>query len=253
MKRKSKRSTHSAPYLKYLILGLLIAVITTVIAQATMDHLKTARIFIVKNIVVDPASPLNNVPELLQLKGKNIFQVDVQTLQERLIRRYPEVVYVKVVKRFPDQIIILTKKRNLFAQVILRSRTVMVDKDGVVLTDSHMEADNKLPLIRGVTSGNSATKIGYPLTGENLFISLNIIKAFQESPVLAVYPLSKIDAGNLSKINVHILNNVVVILDDEAIKEKLKMLEIVFTQGKPDLSKIKYIDLRFKEPILGKR
>src|SRR3989344_2818649 len=125
MKRRNRKNTRTVPYLKYLILGGIIVVITVVITQAAIDHLKTARLFIVKSIVVDTASVLNNAPEILQLKGKNIFQVEVDALQNRLIRRYPEIVYLKVVKRFPDQIIIVTKKRNPFAQVMVRNRTVV--------------------------------------------------------------------------------------------------------------------------------
>ena len=58
---------------------------------------------------------------------------------------------------------------------------------------------------------------------------------------------------NLSKIHLVIGRNLDIIVDKDRIQDKLKNLELIFTQGKLDLSTVKYIDLRFNEPVLGKK
>ena len=44
-----------------------------------------------------------------------------------------------------------------------------------------------------------------------------------------------------------------IIVDRDNIPHKMKILELVLSQAKPDFEGVQYIDLRFKEPILGKK
>ena len=62
-----------------------------------------------------------------------------------------------------------------------------------------------------------------------------------------------IHVDNLLKIYFHLSNGLQVIVDQERIDQKIKLLAFVLAQKKIDLEQTKYIDLRFKEPVLGKK
>jgi hypothetical protein len=42
-------------------------------------------------------------------------------------------------------------------------------------------------------------------------------------------------------------------LDREKIAQRIKVLGVVLSQGNLDMDHVKYVDLRFKEPIIGKK
>jgi cell division septal protein FtsQ len=231
---------------------IAVAVITWIISNEASDYFIRTKLFSVKTVVMDPSVPFYSSSEVNQLHGKNIFDVNVGALQNRLAKKYPQVTYIRVIKRFPDQVIIFAKNRNAFAQVQIGSRVYVLDKDGVILGESG-EMERKLPLIRGVNAGRFAPRAGFSLVAPKLPVALTILKAFQDSPSMASYPISRIEVDNLSRINLYILDNLNIIVDHEDIKNKIKMLELILTQGKIDLATTKYVDLRFKEPVLGKK
>ena len=252
MKKRNKKEKKSiTPHLRYLfILGLLF-VIFVMGSQQITEHIKRSRLFAIKTIIVEPPTDFPEIKEFAYLKGKNIFDIDPDLLQGRLQKQYPHIAYLKVVKRFPDTLVIIATRRNPFAQISIRHHLVIIDGSGVVLSEMATE-DKNLPLIKGIKA-EQKMKVGTPLTAKDLHVALTIIKIFRENPGLASYPISGIDVENLSKITMSIGNNLNIILDREQVKQKFKMLELMLSQSKIDLEKVKYIDFRFKEPIVGKK
>ena len=238
--------------MKYSAITALAALTVFVICQNSIEYLKDTRLFSVKTIILDPTLPFSESREIMRFKGRSIFDVDVESLQAYLKGQYPQVAYLKVVKRFPDQLIILAKKRNPVGLIAFHGRELIVDADGVVISDQG-EEDKDLPLIRGARVERGGVKVGTRLSVPNLDTALNIIKAFQSVPAFAAYPVSRVDVENPSKIHLIIGNNLDIILDRDRIQDKLKNLELIFSQAKLDMTTVKYIDLRFNEPVLGKK
>ena len=188
----------------------------------------------------------------MRFKGKSIFDVDVESLQTRLRSQYPQVAYLKVVKRFPDQLIVLAKKRNPVAHVSANGRDYIIDADGVVISHSG-DQDSNLPVIRGLRLDRDPVRVGFKLKSQNLPVALKILNTYRAMPIFNAYPVQRVELENLSKIHLVIVRNLGIIVDKDRIQDKLKILELIFTQGKLDLSAVKYIDLRFNEPVLGKK
>ena len=44
-----------------------------------------------------------------------------------------------------------------------------------------------------------------------------------------------------------------IMIDKDGVNRKLKLLPLVLSQNKIDVKEIKYIDLRFQEPLIGKK
>lgn len=245
-----KEKNSSGLLLRYLIIIAMLGLIFFVGGQQVAEHIKRSRMFLVKSIIVDPADEFDP-SDLMYLKNKNIFDVDVDFVQSRLGKQYPQIAYLKVIKRFPDTLIVVAKKRNPFAQVQMRSRLVLIDADGVVISDMGQES-TAVPLIQGIKS-DKRIKVGSPLDAQNLYAAITIMKIFKENSSLASNAIIRVEVENLSRINLYLSNNINIILDRERVKQKFKMLEVVLSQSKIDLSEVKYIDLRFNEPIIGKK
>jgi hypothetical protein len=74
---------------------------------------------------------------------------------------------------------------------------------------------------------------------------------FKTSSVLRRWRIHALAAGNPAKIDVAVGQNMHVILDDENPQDKIEMLQMMVSANKINLDQVKYIDLRFKEPIIA--
>ena len=81
--------------------------------------------------------------------------------------------------------------------------------------------------------------------------AIDILEMFQLSPRLKRWKLTVIEVGNLSKIDVTVGENMHVILDQEDTRDKIELLQMLISANRIDLNKVKYIDLRFKEPVIA--
>jgi len=205
----------------------------------------------VKSIIfADPSLKFMKRSDFYALKGKNIFEVDLRGLQRKLQFRYPQLSLLTISKRFPNQIVISARKRTPFAQALIRNRAVTVDDNGVVLSTGD-GPDKKLPLIVGAKS--QILVLGQPLSGRKISIALDILNSFHEDKNLLHYTISKINVTNLSKIVFSLSNELHIMVDADKIKQKISILGDMLKQGQLVLKNIKYIDLRFKGPIIGRR
>ncbi len=234
-----------------VVIGLLAVTVGLWGYQKFIRALMYSPYFAVHRIEIDPSLSFIDKMDLAGLKDKSIFRVDLKNIQRRLASKYPEVTQLKIVKRLPDTILILAKKRLPFAQTYVKNRTLVLDDHGVILSLTGIK-DGNLPLILGLRT-TQEIDLGLPLNGREIQTALSIIKAFRTDPILSAHEIKKIDVANLLKINLYLSKDFRVIMDQERISQKMKILGLILSQNQSGLSQIKYVDLRFKEPILGKK
>jgi cell division septal protein FtsQ len=251
MARKKKSKTQ--PFvIKFILITLLVAGIGFGITRGLMYLFHNAKYFEVRSVVIDPSLQFINKRDLRNLIGKNIFEIDLKAIQNRLSYKYSQASELKVIKRFPSQISIVAKKRLPFVQIQAGDRVAILDEDGVVLSGA--EVDKKgLPIIFGVKVDNRSLVRGVPFKGVDVQIALSITDFFNANKSLSSYRITTINVENLSKIYFTLSNDLQVILDRNNIAQRIKVLGVVLSQGKLDMKHVKYIDLRFKEPIIGKK
>ena len=80
---------------------------------------------------------------------------------------------------------------------------------------------------------------------------VEILNGFKASSYLKRWRIHNVQAGNLSKIDLLIGENMHVILDQDDTQDKIELLQMLISSNKIDLNKVKYIDLRFKEPVIA--
>jgi len=213
---------------------------------------KQSDYFKVQIIKKDPELTFINNRDFASIEGQSIFLVDLKTLQRKLSYKYPQAAHLRIKKHYPNQIEISARKRLPFAQTRLRNRTLTVDEKGIVLSTTVQE-DEKFPFILGLNRKNKIVELGLPLRGKDIHTALRILRAFYAEQSLVSFGIANINMENMSKIKLNLTNKLRVIIDNENIDQRMKLLGVVLSQRKWDLKMMKYVDLRFKEPIIGKK
>jgi len=232
-----------------VIIFLVIGFVVFKAAVNIIDFLKTAPLFEIKEVMIDRDIRFIDPRFWKGLKGTNIFKVDIQKLDSQIFRQYPYIAQLKVVRQLPDRILILAKKREPLLQVYFKGKFLAVDKEGVALYYAPQGA--VLPLARGIPLEKNRVFLGTRIRSKELGEAVDILNMFGLSGALKPWKLTAVDAGNLSKIDITVGENMHVILDQEEPKSKIELLEMLVASHKIDLNKVKYIDLRFKEPVIA--
>lgn len=236
--------------LKILIVLILAVFLGTFSVKSALHFLYTSDLFTVAAVEPLPSLQFIDSSDLSGLKGENIFKVNIKSVQRRLQSQYPQIDDLRVRRKFPNTILIAARKREPFAVVISGGQPMVVDNEGYVL--SFDPGAGNLPSIRGVEQVSHAS-IGSPVRDRHLQTALEIVETFQKNQRLEHFKIEYADVRNLSKIYVGLSNKLDIILDREKIPVKVGKLAVVLSQNNLDFRKINYIDLRFKEPVIGQK
>lgn len=231
------------------IVFLLIGIIAFSAYTQTVEFLTTSSIFNVQEVLIDSSIQFIDVRALKQLKGSNIFQVDLKKLQRQIANQYPQISQLRVMRQLPHQIKVLAKKREAIAQVRLKNRFLIVDTEGVSL--SYSPQPLALPVVSGVVLDKTRVVLGALVKNKELAIAVNILHEFKMRPRLIKLNVSSVDVFNLSKIDLSVSPLAHILLDQDQTVAKIDMLEMLLAQNRVDFNKVKYIDVRFKEPIIA--
>ena len=215
--------------------------------------------FEVKDVTIDQSIRFIDKRDLKDLIGTNIFKVDIDKIQRKIAQEYPYIAQLKVMRLLPDRIQISAKKREPLMQIFFKKKYLQVDTQGVPLY--FILQPSELPQIVGIPLERNWFYLGKPIRGQEMSKMVDILNFFKSSPYMRRWRIHSIQAGNLSKIDLVVLTdthsgssvgeNMHVILDQDDTQEKMELLQMLISTNKIDLNKVKYIDLRFKEPVIA--
>lgn len=225
--------------------------------------LKSSDYFNIKDIITNEG----DVPELSYLEGKNIFSVDLRSESSDILAAYPNYSGIRLVRVLPNRIFVNFIKRKPLALVKLY-RYFALDQNGVLFYPTDQPEEPELPIILGLETkifGVQPGKSYYNI--KELMLSLYIIKEVKRNRLLKNYKIKKIDVTNIANTSIFIPHplktkdsinaqapmvpiELEVRLGKDKIKDKITILSGLIIGAKDDLPKIKYIDLRFKEPVI---
>ncbi|MBF0384601.1 MAG: cell division protein FtsQ/DivIB [Candidatus Omnitrophica bacterium] len=220
--------------------------------RAANSWLVNSNYFKVKAVVIDPSLQFISLRDVDFLKGESIFEIDLKKVQRKISQKYPQVSDLKVFRRFPDEILLNAKKRYPFAQISFWGKLLTLDEDGVLLSAAN-KREASLSLISGLKNSDKNVRPGFPVGGRDLRVAFIILDEFNKARPNANFRVEEMDASNLSNIVLTLTNKLKVIAEEDDIKGKMRVLGFLLSQRELDFEKIKYIDLRFKEPIIGKK
>lgn len=258
MARKRKNNFPLRP----LAAGLIILLALGFILGYIWKVLTTADYFRVREIVCSEAESF----DLSYLKGRNIFALGLAGEAEAILRRCPDCSRVRLARIIPDRVYVEFIRRRPLALVKLY-RYFLIDEDGVIFSAATRPETAGLPVITGLETRVFAPKPGARYQNRELSIALQILKEAAKAPLLKKYKIERVDIAGIDSITVRIpLDREQVVYAKWKAPEKKAFLEVKFAQGNirnkvaimaglinqesRNLRNIKYIDLRFNEPVI---
>jgi cell division septal protein FtsQ len=214
-----------------------------------VEFLTNSPLFEIKDVMVDRSIGFIDMRSLKDLKGNNIFKIDIKKVDHQITERYPYIAQLRVVRQLPDRILILAKKREPLMQIYFKKKYLVLDAEGVALY--YTVQPSSLPQVYGIPIERDWLFLGGHVHGPELSKVVDILNIFKTSPYLRRWRIHAVQAGNLSKIDLFVGENMHVILDQDDTQDKIEVLEMLISANKIDLNKVKYIDLRFKEPVIA--
>ncbi len=204
--------------------------------------------------------------DLSYLKGRNIFAVDLVREARMLASRFPDCKRVKVIRVLPSRLYVDFVLRQPLALVKLY-RIFAVDDESTLFFPAPDTKEQDLPVITGLETKLYGPKAGRRYHVNELEGAHEILRYARASRVLKGYRISKIDVSNIANTSFLIpvplampgfandpqkalYSAIEVRVGYGSIRQKMMILEGVLAQNKRDLAGIKYVDLRFKEPVI---
>jgi cell division septal protein FtsQ len=109
-----------------------------------------------------------------------------------------------------------------------------------------------VPLVEGVQikPGERRTKI---ITSRNLKVAISLLRSIKDIRTVADFGVESVDARDLRNISFYLRNGIEVRIGSENFKERLDVLAKTLKDPRMIMDRIKYIDLRFGDAVIGPR
>jgi len=186
--------------------------------------------------------------EMLSLyKGRNIFEIDINSLAARVRNQHPIIKQAVVKRVLPNTLEIEIVPRVPVATI--RSRELYaVDRTGMILPLNGKNSD--LPVITGLSIWLNP-RVGQRLESQRLESAFLLIDALREVSFRSDNEIVSIDASNYRNLSAYLRNGIEIKIGNEDFPGRLKNLKA--TLENPDLNKdnMRYIDLRFRDVVIG--
>lgn len=247
------KSQHPIPY-KKIVLAFSVFAIVGILAWAFYALYNNSSYFLVEEIIMVGAkadSSVNYDDLDGMMKGKNIFKLDLNNIRNYMLDNYKELLNLRLRRAFPDSVIAIMTLRKPVAE-LHQNRYYPIDKDGVILSGVKDYPDNKLPIISGVRT-NLSRRVGHATDSKRAKKALLLLKKLDSSGILDEHTLVEIDVSSTRNAIFFLEDGLEIKIGREDYALRLENLKRILQGPKLKAADIRYIDLRFKEPVIGPR
>ena len=256
---KNKKGRDASPFFLLVVMPLLaIAISSFAIYKGVENYITTSNYFKVRELTIEgiaDARYLGLIKE--EILGTNIFRVDTRKLSERIRRRFPTFYSVIATRVLPSRLLIEAKER-LPVAVLKRDLYYVFDTEGVALSSFATLEFLDFPIITGLESRIPRIKVGiaYPLSVLERPLYLARILKTAAPDIAASMPhgsaprVTKIDAGDTNNLSFYLGEDILVRVGRDDFQQKVGLLPSILRSLREELSGVRYIDLRPKEPVI---
>ena len=247
--------------IKIISFLLIISLAISFIIGYIWKVLTSADFFAVKMVWVR-----NSDNQFEYLKGKNIFALNLNNEAKRAYLKCLDCRKVRFSRILPNCIVVDFLKRKPVALAKFY-KNFAVDEQGVLFLADQAAEELGLPVIYGLETKIFAPQTGISYKRLELGLALRIIKEFKANKAFAGFTLKRIDlaslggAGFFMLLPKQVVNYVLPIPSAEwlgfevriganNIRKKMMILGGLVIQARKEWANIKYIELRFKEPLI---
>jgi len=244
---------------KLVISGLIIFSTLFFLIGHLIKGLRTCDYFKIKEIITGKPEA---EPDFSYLVGRNIFTLDLKKESRYISELHPVYRKIRLIRLLPDRLFVLLSQRQALAQLKLY-RNFCVDGDLTVFEIPQELVETDLPVIVGLEKKILAVNSGKQYNIKSLALAVNIIKETKLNRGLEDYKIKRIDVTNPMNISffIQVPGNTIdqnrtivapleVKIGQYGIAEKVRILSDLLTQLGADIADIKYIDLKFREPVI---
>ena len=188
------------------------------------------------------------VPEL---RGVNIWSVNLPALAEALNDQRPEWKWVRVTRLLPTTIRIDVRQRAPVAQVQLGTWHA-VDAEGYVFATGAAERLPDLPSLQGAAEPKAPVKAGRVNASTKLGLGVKVVDALRRADALRAHRLTSVDVGDPRRLT-FMLDDAVEVRCGSAdeLDGQLARLGAVLQRLEQQAISVRYVDLRFPDPVIG--
>lgn len=216
----------------------------TFIFLKNSPHFRLADIKVIEN----RAAGRLNAGDILRLyKGRNIFSIDLNSIASRIESEHPAIERVYVKRLLPDTLEIDAVPRIPVA-TIKSYDYFPVDRTGMVLSPK-LKTEG-LPAITGLSFWLKV-RAGERVESREVEAAFLLLDALSEARFPEGYRVKTINAANHKNLSFYFENGIEAKIGGEDFPERLKMLNTTLARRDLDKRNIKYIDLRFRDVVIG--
>ncbi len=255
-----KKQKFKLPIKITLIFAIILLAIFFIIGYI-LKALATSDFFVIKQVGVR-----NSGATFDYLKGKDIFSLDLRRESQKALANCPDCRKVRFVRMLPNCIFVDFVKR-LPVALVKFYKNFAIDEQGTIFYSSPAIEESGLPVIYGLETKIFGPKPGTKYNLAEINLALNIIKEFKANKTYQGFTLKRIDVASAQSAGFFLLlpkqaidyarvNPRVewlgfqVFIGENNIREKMMVLGGLVMQAAGDWADIKYIDLRFKDPVI---
>lgn len=239
----------SLPYILSLTaIGVLLGSVVAYAVNSPTFQLKEVRVLNIGSLTPSQAFKFCELQP-----GENLATLDLVNVQEVIKRKHPEFKEVRVKRVLPNRIEVFLKRRTPIAQIALSSHFVQVDKNLVVLPGSASIPFRNLTILEGVPVPSKGLWVGMTLQDPTTVKALKLGELIKRSNLLRKHTLSKIDISDPKNISLYVDGDIEIRIGSTHLVERLKILDQTLRTMELDRTKIRYIDLRFDDVVIGPR
>ncbi|MBU0880994.1 MAG: cell division protein FtsQ/DivIB [Candidatus Omnitrophica bacterium] len=180
-------------------------------------------------------------------RSRNIFSVNLKHIAQYIQNSYGDVRDVAVRMSLPDKLIVSLKLRRPVA-LVKSGKYYPVDEDGVVLpVGSRVNALDDLPIINGL----DIRTVNARHTNRNLKLALKLLEEIRLTRSLSSLGVTAINVYDPRNMSFNLKNGVEIRVGEEKFRERLDLLSKALRDPRLAMDNITYIDVRFKDIIVG--
>jgi len=244
MRRKDKRKL-------FIIAVLVIALVAIAgMIRGAVLILKSSEFFEVKKI--DFSSDVDI--ELTYLIGRNIFDINLKDEARVLRNKYPQLKILSISRHLPDKITLHIRRRRPVAR-IKSYRYFYIDEEGIILPEESDYDSDLLPLLVGLEEKVERPRYGWSYADlKEVYLALRLIKELKKNPATSALSIDRIDVSDIRNLFFSVRPyGVEIRIGNEDIPGRIKLLGVLLAQSDTKLGDLRYIDLRFSEPVVKPR
>lgn len=236
----------------FLSVSFLSGVALLMAAQAVVDQFLWHPAFVAREVEVRWLDGSRGRPTRFQLNPPtSVFRVDLKALGSVFQRRYPAAEVEKVERILPNRLQATLRARTLVGQVQAGGLYVPVSDDGVVVAAGSAAPRPNLPVL-ALGGPRRTLRIGDTLESAGFWKAAELLGTLRRGGGIAGHRVKNVRV-NGQDLFLTLESGAEIRFSAERLPNGWQLLAGLLSQRPEVLRQANYIDLRFEDPVIGRR